>query len=110
MKFDIHYVSQKAIKGSAIADFLVKRANKEYEPMSFNFPDEDLMVILQIDEEERQGENEWKMYFDGASNTLGHGVGAILISPKGNQCPFTTKLSFECTNNVAENEACVLGL
>ena len=50
------------------------------------------------------------MYFDGASNALGHGVGAVLISPKRNHCPFTAKLSFDCTNNVAEYEACVLGL
>ena len=38
------------------------------------------------------------------------GVGAVLISPEGNRCPFTVKLSFDCTNNVAEYEACVLGL
>ena len=47
-EFDILYVSQKAIKGSAIVDFLIERANKEYEPMSFDFPDEDLMAVLQI--------------------------------------------------------------
>ena len=40
----------------------------------------------------------------------GRGIGSVLISPKGNHCPFTAKLSFECTNNVAEYEACVLGL
>ena len=51
-EFDILYVSQKAIKGSAIADFLVERANEKYEPMSFDFPDEDLMAVLQIEEEE----------------------------------------------------------
>ena len=50
------------------------------------------------------------MYFDEASNVLGRGVGAILISLEGNHCPFTAKLSFDCTNNVAEYEACVLGL
>ena len=37
-KFDIVYVSQKAVKGSTIADFLAERANEEYEPMSFEFP------------------------------------------------------------------------
>ena len=47
---------------------------------------------------------------DGASNALGRSVGAILISPEGNHCPFTAKLSFDCTNNVAEYEACVMGL
>ena len=104
------YVSQKAIKGSAIADFFAERANEEYEPMSFDFPNEDLMAVLQIEEEESPEEEGWRMYFDGASNALGHGVGAVLISPEGNHCPFTAKLSFDCTNNVAEYEACVLGL
>ena len=41
---------------------------------------------------------------------LGGGVGAVLISPEGNHCSFKAKLSFDCTNNVAEYEACVLGL
>ena len=109
-EFDILYVSQKAIKGSAIANFLVERANEEYQPMSFDFPDEDLMVVLQIEEEKSLKENGWKMYFDGALNALGCGVGAILLSLEGNHCPFTAKLSFECTNNVAKYEACVLGL
>ena len=109
-EFDILYVSQKAIKGSAIADFLVERDNKEYEPMSFDFPNEDLMVVLQIKEEKSPEEDGWKMYFDGASNALGRGVGAVLISPEGNHFPFTVKLSFDYTNNVAEYEACVLGL
>ena len=109
-EFDILYVSQKAIKGSAIADFLAKRANEEYEPMSFDFLDEDLMAVLQIEKEESPEEDGWKMYFNGASNALGRGVGAVLISPEGKHCPFTTKLSFDCTNNVAEYEACVMGL
>ena len=104
------YVSQKAIKGSAIADFLAERANEEYEPMSFDFPDEDLMAVLQIEKEESPEGDGWKIYFDGASNTLGRGVGVVLIAPEGNHCPFTAKLSFDCTNNVAEYEACVLGL
>ena len=50
------------------------------------------------------------MYFDGASNALGSSVGTILISPEGNHCPFIAKLSFDCTNNVVEYEACVMGL
>ena len=77
--------------------------------MSFDFPNEDLMTVLQIKEESFE-ENGWKMYFDGASNTLGRGVGAVLISLEGNHCPFTAKLSFEYTNNVTKYEACVLGL
>ena len=50
------------------------------------------------------------MWFDGASNVLGHGVGATLVS-LDNQCiPFTTRLGFDCTNNKAEYEACALGV
>ena len=73
--------------------------------MSFEFSDEDLMAILQIEKKESSEEDGWKMYFDGASNALGSGVGAVLISPEGNHCPFIAKLSFDCTNNVAEYEA-----
>ena len=50
------------------------------------------------------------MYFDGASNALGHGIRAILISPQEDYYPFTVKLDFNSTNNVAEYEACVMGL
>ena len=49
------------------------------------------------------------MYFDGASNALERGLRAMLISPEGNHCLFTAKLSFDCTNNVKEYKACVLG-
>ena len=109
-EFDIFYISQKAIKGSTIDDFLAERANEEYEPMSFDFPNEDLMAVLQIEEEKSPKKDGWRMYFDGASNALGRGVGAVLISPEGNHYPFTAKLSFDCINNVAEYEAYVLGL
>ena len=73
--------------------------------MSFDFPDEDLMAVLQIEEEKSPEKDGWKMYFDGASNALGRGVEAVLISPERSHCPFTAKLSFDCTNNVAEYEA-----
>ena len=56
-EFDILYVFQKAIKRSARVDFLAERANEEYEPMSFDFPDEDLIAILQIEKEESPEED-----------------------------------------------------
>ena len=78
--------------------------------MSFDFLDEDLMTVLQIEKEKPPEEDGWKMYFDGVSNALGRGVRTVLISPEGNHYPFTAKLSFDCTNNVAKYEACVMGL
>ena len=50
------------------------------------------------------------MYFDGASNALGNGIEAILISIYGSHYPFTARLNFDCTNNIVEYKACVMGL
>ncbi|OMO50172.1 reverse transcriptase [Corchorus capsularis] len=99
----------KAIKGSAIADFLADRATEEYEPVNFKFPDEDLMTISHVEEVEKT-EKKWKVYFDGASNLSGQGIGAVLVSAKEDCYPATARLKFLATNNVAEYEACVLGI
>ncbi|EOY00162.1 Uncharacterized protein TCM_009817 [Theobroma cacao] len=109
-EYDIVYVSQKAIKGSAILDFLAERVEEDYEPMEFEFPDEDLMSICQTNEEESEEKENWKMFFNGASNALGHGIGVVLVSLEGDQYPVIAKLNFYCTNNVAEYEACAMGL
>ncbi|XP_027067504.1 uncharacterized protein [Coffea arabica] len=52
----------------------------------------------------------WRLFFDGASNSFGTGIGVVLVSPEGKQYPTTTKLRFSCTNNMAEYEACIFGL
>ena len=44
----------------------------------------------------------WKLYFDGATNSTGNGVGAVLVSPKGQQILVSIKLNFDCTNNVIQ--------
>ncbi|XP_052477822.1 uncharacterized protein LOC105787918 [Gossypium raimondii] len=108
-EYDIVYVSQKSIKGSAIADFLASRTAEEYEPLRFDFSDEDLICISEK-EGESSSEKSWKMSFDGASNALGHGIGAVLVSPEGDHYPLTARLNFFCTNNIAEYEACIMGL
>ena len=83
--------------------------SKQYEPLRFDFPDEDLICIAEK-EYESSKKKSWKMSFDGASNTLGHGIGAVLVSPEGNHYPLTARLNFFCTNNIAEYEACIMGL
>ncbi|XP_038996103.1 uncharacterized protein LOC120120555 [Hibiscus syriacus] len=108
-EFDIEYLSQKAVKGSAISNFLASRTDESYEPLDFDFPDEDLMAIS-LEEASISTDGSWRMHFDGASNALGHGIGAILVSPEGSHYPFTSRLNFDCTNNMAEYEACVLGI
>ena len=108
-EFDIVYVTQKAVKGSALADYLAQQPLQDYRPMHPEFPDEDIMALF---EEKRTHEDidKWIVCFDGASNALGHGVGAVLVSPDDQCIPFTARLGFDCTNNMAEYEACALGV
>ncbi len=72
--------------------------------MDAKFLDEDVMVI-------NEGSlYRWKLYFDGAANATRSEIGAVLISPKGQQSPIVVKLGFDCTNNMTEYEACIVGL
>ena len=52
----------------------------------------------------------WILYFDGAANQMGFGVGVLLISPDSSHVPLAFKLNFEVTNNQAEYEACIVGM
>ena len=56
----------------------------------------------------------WRMYFDGAANHSGYGIGVLLISPHGDHIPRSVRLAFSdrhpTTNNIIEYEACILGL
>jgi len=61
-------------------------------------------------EESTEDERKWTLFFDGSSNALGHGIEAILISLKKQYIPMTARLCFDCTNNIAEYEACIMGI
>ncbi|XP_049412120.1 uncharacterized protein LOC125875056 [Solanum stenotomum] len=50
------------------------------------------------------------MFIDGASNSIGVGIRAGLISKTGQYYPISAKIRFYCTNNMAEYEACILRL
>uniref|UniRef100_A0A2N9J865 Uncharacterized protein n=1 Tax=Fagus sylvatica TaxID=28930 RepID=A0A2N9J865_FAGSY len=43
-----------------------------------------------------------------STNAVGSGIGAVLVSPKGQQTPIAVKLGFDCTNNMTEYEACIV--
>ena len=109
LEFDIVCVTQKAIKGSALADYLAEQPINDYQPMHPEFPDEDIMTLFGEEVEDEDGDK-WIVWFDSASNALGHGVGAVLVSPNKKYIPFTARLGFNCTNNIVEYEACALGI
>nr|XP_009788000.1 PREDICTED: uncharacterized protein LOC104235872 [Nicotiana sylvestris] len=79
----------------------------EYMPLSTYFPDEEVNSIEEVVPDDHPI---WKMYFDGAINIKGVGIGAILISPIGHHYSAMVRLRFFYTNNMAEYEACIMGL
>ena len=84
-KFDIKYVTQKSVKGRAIADHLAHCSPEKAEEIQGDFPDEEIMGI-EVES--------WKMYFDGAANQNGSEIRVLLISPKGTHIPFLVDSTF----------------
>ena len=71
-----------------------------------DFPDEQFVLVTSI--------AGWRLYFDGAANQSGFGIGILLISPQGDCIPRLVRLAFSdyhrLMNNVVEYEACITGL
>ncbi|XP_050890347.1 uncharacterized protein LOC127095743 [Lathyrus oleraceus] len=115
-EYDIEYHTQNTIKGSILVDHLAHQPIDDYQSIQFNFPDEDVMYLKAKDCDEplpSEGpgpESRWGLIFDGVINVYGNGVGAVIVTPQGSHIPFTARLTFTCTNNVAEYEACIMGL
>ncbi|RVX01675.1 Retrovirus-related Pol polyprotein from transposon 17.6 [Vitis vinifera] len=83
-EFDIHYVTQKSIRGSIVADHLASLPVSDARAIDDDFPDEDVAARV------------------------------LLISPHGDHIPRSARLAFSdrhpATNNIVEYEACILGL
>ena len=52
----------------------------------------------------------WGVYFDGATNQRGSGVGLVLISPMKITIEKSLRLDFSAINNEAEYEALLVGM
>lgn len=50
------------------------------------------------------------IFVDGSANNEGSGVGAILISPQGEEIKLVVRLQFRSLNNEAEYEGLSIGL
>ncbi|XP_019189147.1 PREDICTED: uncharacterized protein LOC109183499 [Ipomoea nil] len=101
-QFEIVYVPQKSVKGQALADFLADHPIPAEWELSDDLPDEDVLVIEILPP--------WKMYFDGASHRKGAGAGVVFVTPEGEVLPYSFTLTEQCSNNVAEYQALILGL
>jgi len=82
--YDIQCVTQKDIRGSALADCLASQLLEDYQSTQPEFSNEEILALF--------------------------ATRAILISPKKQYIPMTARLCFNCTNNIAEYEACAMGI
>ncbi|RVW63474.1 Retrovirus-related Pol polyprotein from transposon opus [Vitis vinifera] len=80
-EFDIHYVTQKSIRGSIVADHLASLPVSDARAIDDDFPDEDVAAVTSV----------------------------LLISPHGDHIPRSVRLAFSdrhpATNNIVEYEA-----
>ncbi|XP_027154956.1 uncharacterized protein LOC113755085, partial [Coffea eugenioides] len=99
-----------AVKGQAIADHLAENSkDDDYQPLHTYFLDEEVLFVGAVEDMSERCPK-WRLFFDGAANSFGVGIGAVLVSPEGKHYPGAAKLQFACTNNMAEYEACIFGL
>jgi len=45
VEYNIVYMTRKVVKGRAIIDHLADKAIEDYEPLDFDFPDENVLLI-----------------------------------------------------------------
>ncbi|KAM2731161.1 hypothetical protein EV2_034859 [Malus domestica] len=85
-EFSLQYVSQKAVKGQTLADFLAQH------PSPYDFGGNDVKIGMV-----ETRDTYWTMYFDGSSNSSSAGVGVVIQSPNHDRWYFSLKLDFDCT-------------
>ncbi|XP_020209378.1 uncharacterized protein LOC109794336 [Cajanus cajan] len=108
-EYVIIYITQKEIKGRAFTNYLTHGLTNEYHSLQDKFLDEEVLALVNENDGQADGAT-WTMFFDNASNLMGHGIDAILMSSRGKHILVTTRLDFDCTNNMTECEAFILGL
>ena len=52
----------------------------------------------------------WRVFVDGASSTMGAGVGIVIVTSKGIRLEHSFRLGFRASNNEAEYKALLFGL
>ncbi|XP_052206772.1 uncharacterized protein LOC127811099 [Diospyros lotus] len=89
-KYDISLEPRKAIKGQALADFIVECTHSP--------------AI------EKACSEAWMLFVDGASNAKGSKAGVVLISPEKEMLEYSLHFIFPSSNSIAEYEALLAGM
>ncbi|XP_050909194.1 uncharacterized protein LOC127122965 [Lathyrus oleraceus] len=84
-EYDIQHVTQKALKGSVLSDYLAHQPLENYKSMSFQFPDKDITLIRDCNipgpEEGPEPGSRWILVFYGAYNAHVKVIGEVITSP-----------------------------
>ena len=88
-EFDLRYESAKAIKGQAVADFVMQHCGSE------------LTMVALVP---------WTLFFEGSSCGNGSGTGVVLISLRGVNFEFSFPIEASATNNQVEYCAILKGI
>jgi hypothetical protein len=91
-EFTIDFVHRSSIQSHVLADFIADWTPGAQEEGSITDTEA------------------WIVFCDGSWGTFGAGATAILISPSKIKTCYAARLEFNCTNNIAEYEALLLGL
>jgi ribonuclease HI len=90
-EFSIDYVHRSSIQSQALADFIA-----DWTPGA--------------QEEVTKDAEAWTVFCDGSWGTFGAGAVVVLVAPSKVRTCYAARLDFSCTNNIAEDEALLLGL
>ena len=101
-EYEIIYIPQKAIKGQALADFLVDHPILTIWEISDDFLDEEIFYVNFFPS--------WMMFFDGLARFDGTGVGVVFVLPQRQILPYSFVIRERCSNNVVEYQALIIGL
>lgn len=75
-----------------MVDYLAKNLIDEgYELLTTYLPDEESVFA---GKDKSESYPRWKMFLEGEVNTIGLGIGAVLISKLEKKCPATRKYRF----------------
>ena len=78
-QYDLVHVSQRVVKGQALADFLADHSVPDDLELNDDLPKEEVYFVNVLLPRE--------MFFDGAARWDGAGTGVVLVSPKKHILP-----------------------
>ncbi|XP_074324010.1 uncharacterized protein LOC141660931 [Apium graveolens] len=108
-QFDLKYCPHTAIKGQALADFILE-FDSEVDNKAIVLAEPSSQGNPLVDVREEFPYLWWILHVDGAVNNNGAGIGIVLITQEGHHLMSFIHFKFYVTNNDAEYESLINGL